>query len=92
KLSLAGCINCFSFAWAPFLRSGRCLTISPSISLLFLAVCICCAFAIILHCSYFCVYSPICFPAPPCSLTLTHSVVSALEYVLASYLVTDWFQ
>ncbi|KAJ7258860.1 hypothetical protein C8J57DRAFT_1340516 [Mycena rebaudengoi] len=51
-----------------------------------------CAFPIILHCSYFCLYSPICLPAPPCSLTATHSVVSALEYVLASYLITDWFQ
>ncbi|KAJ7256557.1 hypothetical protein C8J57DRAFT_1343843, partial [Mycena rebaudengoi] len=41
---------CFNFAWAPFLRSA--LTVSPSISLLLLAVCICCAFLIILHCSY----------------------------------------
>ncbi|KAJ7228035.1 hypothetical protein C8J57DRAFT_1387628, partial [Mycena rebaudengoi] len=49
KLSLAGCINCFNFAWAPFLRSARCFTVSPSISLLLLAVCICCAFPIILH-------------------------------------------
>ncbi|KAJ7217604.1 hypothetical protein C8J57DRAFT_1395470, partial [Mycena rebaudengoi] len=78
------CINFFNFSWAPFLRSARCPTVSPSISLLFLAVCIFCEFPIILHCSYFFLYSPICFPAPPCSLTATHSVVSALEYVLAS--------
>ncbi|KAJ7289712.1 hypothetical protein C8J57DRAFT_1278315, partial [Mycena rebaudengoi] len=79
------------FSWALFLRSARFPTISPSISLLFLAARIFCAFPIILHCSY--VFTLLYPQAHQDSRLLSPQyAISALEYVLASYLVTDWFQ